>query len=562
MNFSDIPKGGPIPKGPGKKNITFKQWWAQTRLKLQNWQAKRKKRNPIFAILMTILTMALIFFITLPALNPMSGDLYLFLINAILVYNLWNIVLGGIPIHKIIRPSLMTMGVLLLIPFIGNLISTPLFRAKAYANRIPMETADFAQTVKEISYDKVPVVDRDAAAIIGSRQMGAVQDVVSQFEINENYTQINIKNVPVRVTPLAYDGIIKYFINQGKGIPYFVKVDMATQDAELVKLSKNIFYSNSDILMRDITRHLRFQYPTKIFGETNFEVDDNGNPYYVTSVMTKRIGFFNGTDVEGAIITDANSGQSTLYPLAEVPKWVDRVFPSELIIEQLDDKGRFAKGFMNSFIGQQNVTKTTDGYNYIPMNDDIWLFTGVTSVRSDSSNLGFYFVNLRTKEAKFFSVPSANETSAMRSAEGQVQEKAYQATFPILLNINNRPTYLIGLKDNSGLAKMFALVDAENYQNVTVAASTQEVFRAHNARTTPVDQPATNAVEKNIVIENIQSVVMEGNTVYFIQAKGDPLIYTGTAKKLGAKVVFAKPGDTLKVYGNPTKDQFNILELR
>ncbi|NLB22738.1 MAG: hypothetical protein GX833_05695 [Clostridium sp.] len=380
--------------------------------------------------------------------------------------------------------------------------------------------------------------------------------------INSNYTQINVNNVPVRVTPLAYSDIIKYFINAKNGIPYYVRVDMATQDADLVKLVNPLKYSKSDILMRDIERHVRFKHPTKMFGETNFEVDDEGNGYYVTSVLTKRIGIFGGIDVKGAIVTNGASGESNYYDLENVPNWVDRVYPAELLMAQLDYRGMYSDGFFNSIIGQRNVTQTTRGYNYVPLDDDIYMFTGVTSIRSDASNLGFYFVNMRTKESKFFSVPSADEYSAMNSAAGQIQEKNYTPTFPVLLNVKDRPTYLIGLKDASGLAKMFALVDAENYQQVIVGNTVQEVIAQFNVRTDTSNQPGADANERTIVVEEIESVVIDGNTLYFIRAKDDDLIYVGTAKNLGSSIVFKKAGDTLKVFGNPLELQFDILEIR
>jgi hypothetical protein len=458
--------------------------------------------------------------------------------------------------------SAVAVALLVAVPAVLGFLSQPIFRAKAYSALIPVTDASFADTVKEVTYDKVPVVDREAAAIIGARQMGSVQEVVSQFEINDNYTQINIRNVPVRVSPLAYSDIIKYIINAKNGIPYYVKVDMATQEADLIKLVNPLKYSKSDYLMRDIFRHIRFRYPTKMFGETNFEVDDEGRGFYITSVLTRRIGFFGGTDVKGAIVTDGNTGESNYYEVDEVPAWVDRVYPSDLIIQQLDFKGSYTDGFFNSIIGQKNVTQTTEGYNYVPLNDDIYLFTGVTSIRSDSSNLGFYFVNLRTKEAKFFSVPSADEVSAMNSATGQIQEKNYTPTFPVLLNIKNRPTYLIGLKDASGLAKMFALVDAENYQQVIVGNTVQEIIRESNLRTDTSGQPGADAKEKTILIEAIESVVIDGNTIFFIRATGDDLVYTGTAKALGSSIIFAKPGDTINIFGNPREGQFDILEIR
>jgi len=291
-----------------------------------------------------------LFFLTLPALNFMAPEFYTFIITGILVYNGLNLVAGKMPIFKTGAVSAVAIALLVVAPAVLGFLSQPIFRAKAYSALIPVEDASFADTVKEITYDKVPVVDREAAAIIGSRQMGSVQEVVSQFEINDNYTQINIRNVPVRVSPLAYSDIIKYIINAKNGIPYYVKVDMATQEADLIRLVDPLKYSKSDYLMRDIYRHIRFKFPTKMFGETNFEVDDEGRGYYITSVLTRRIGFFGGTDVKGAIVTDGNTGESTYYDVSEVPAWVDRVYPADLMIQQLDYRGSYMDGFFNSII--------------------------------------------------------------------------------------------------------------------------------------------------------------------------------------------------------------------
>ncbi|WP_422486036.1 hypothetical protein [Gudongella sp. DL1XJH-153] len=541
---------------------SFKEAFAELKRKIKDRDSNRKGKNPFLVVFLALVIMFIIFFMTLPALNYMAPEFYSFLITAVIVYNVLNLVIGKMSILRTGTVSVVIIAILVIAPIVLGFLSQPIFRAKGYSRLIPVEDANFADTVKEISYDKVPIVDRDAAVVIGARQMGSIQEVVSQFEINDNYTQINIKGVPVRVSPLAYSDIIKYFINFRNGIPYYVKIDMATQEAELTKLIKPLKYSKSDILMRNITRHNRFKYPTKIFGETNFEVDDEENGFYITSVLTRRIGIFGGTDVKGAIVTNGSTGESKYYNITDVPSWVDRVYPSSLIIQQLDYRGKFTSGFINSIIGQQNVTRTTQGYNYVPLNDDIYLYTGVTSIRSDSSNLGFYFVNLRTKEANFFSVPSADEVSAMNSATGQIQEKNYTPAFPILLNIKDRPTYLIGLKDVSGLAKMFALVDAENYQNVSVGNTVQEVINQYYLRSDTSSLPGADADERTIVIEKIQSVVIEGNTIFYIMAEDDDVIYIGNAKTLGAEIIFAKPGDALNIFGNPRENQFDILEIR
>lgn len=563
-NFNNTVNFGPRRRKTSSKGLKqdIKDWINGIKEKASRWDNNRKGLNPLIILLMTLVIMFLYFFLTLPALNYMAPELYAFLIATLLVFNGLNLLFGKLPIFKVGSVSAVALALLIAVPALLGFFAQPIFRAKSYSRLIPVTDANFADTVKEVDFDKVPIVDREAAAIIGERQMGSIQEVVSQFVINSNYTQINVNNVPVRVTPLAYSDIIKYFINAKNGIPYYVRVDMATQDADLVKLVNPLKYSKSDILMRDIERHVRFKHPTKMFGETNFEVDDEGNGYYITSVLTKRIGIFGGTDVKGAIVTNGASGESNYYDLENVPNWVDRVYPAELLMAQLDYRGMYSDGFFNSIIGQRNVTQTTRGYNYVPLDDDIYMFTGVTSIRSDASNLGFYFVNMRTKESKFFSVPSADEYSAMNSAAGQIQEKNYTPTFPVLLNVKDRPTYLIGLKDASGLAKMFALVDAENYQQVIVGNTVQEVIAQFNVRTDTSNQPGADANERTIVVEEIESVVIDGNTLYFIRAKDDDLIYVGTAKNLGSSIVFKKAGDTLKVFGNPLELQFDILEIR
>ena len=563
-NFNNTVNFGPRRRKTSSKGLKqdIKDWINGIKEKASRWDNNRKGLNPLIILLMTLVIMFLYFFLTLPALNYMAPELYAFLIATLLVFNGLNLLFGKLPIFKVGSVSAVALALLIAVPAVLGFFAQPIFRAKSYSRMIPVTDANFADTVKEVDFDKVPIVDREAAAIIGERQMGSIQEVVSQFVINSNYTQINVNNVPVRVTPLAYSDIIKYFINAKNGIPYYVRVDMATQDADLVKLVNPLKYSKSDILMRDIERHVRFKHPTKMFGETNFEVDDEGNGYYITSVLTKRIGIFGGTDVKGAIVTNGASGESNYYDLENVPNWVDRVYPAELLMAQLDYRGMYSDGFFNSIIGQRNVTQTTRGYNYVPLDDDIYMFTGVTSIRSDASNLGFYFVNMRTKESKFFSVPSADEYSAMNSAAGQIQEKNYTPTFPVLLNVKDRPTYLIGLKDASGLAKMFALVDAENYQQVIIGNTVQEVIAQFNVRTDTSNQPGADANERTIVVEEIESGVIDGNTLYFIRAKDDDLIYVGTAKNLGSSIVFKKAGDTLKVFGNPLELQFDILEIR
>ena len=265
----------------------------------------------------------------------------------------------------------------------------------------------------------------------------------------------------------------------------------------------------------NLYRYLRFKYPTQIFGKETFEIDNEGNPYWIIPTLKySAVGL--KEDVTGVIILDPITGKSTKYDKKDVPIWVDHVYSAELIISQVNDWGKYVNGYFNSIFSQKNVVKTTEGYNYLAQNDDIYLYTGITSAVKDESNIGFILTNLRTKETIFYSVAGAEEYSAMASAEGQVQQMNYTSSFPLLINLNNRPTYLMSLKDNAGLVKMYAFVDVVDYQKVVVTDAIEGINKAKDNYLNSNFYQNTNLEEKIITITDIKTVLIEGNTYYYI----------------------------------------------
>ncbi len=543
-------------------NFNIKQIINELVAKLHNRANSKLTSKPIATIIITLLLSFGYFFTRLPAINPMGAEFYTFLFYITVIFTVINIIFGGFRTKKVFLTSIIIIVLSMVVPIVLSFFASPILHATSYSKLIDVEGGTFEKEVTKITLGQIPIVDRETASILGSKQMGVMTDLVSQFEIDENYAQINIDGKPLRVSPLKYSDFIKYVYNFQNGIPNYVYVDMATQEANVKKLEKPLMYSNSDYLMRNVRRKIRFDYPFDMLGATNFELDDSYNAYYVTPVLTKKIGFFRGTDVKAVIITNANTGESTKYTVGDVPKWVDRVYPSELIINQLDYYGEYKNGFFNSMFGQKNVTKTTDGYNYISIGNDIYLTTGVTSVRSDESNLGFYFVNLRTKETKFYALPSATEIAAMQSAKGKVQEKNYTPTFPVILNLNNKPVYFIALKDNSKTAKLFALVDAKQFNNVFIGSSVEEVVKKYLKLDNTDNLISDSSINKTITIVEKEKITYEGYTMYYLKAKEDDKIYIGSVKELGSDIAFVKVGDTIDVLGNESDNGFIILEIK
>ncbi|MCD7868014.1 MAG: CvpA family protein [Clostridiales bacterium] len=493
-------------------------------------------------LLVTAVIGGIYFYVELPPVNFHSVEFWTFLGILLAVYVAVTLVLSGFRmtggggfempggVLSRCRIPLILIGALLVAGLAASLYSQSIFRASAYYNLLDVQTGDFTEEVAEISYDKIPMLDRDSSIQLGSRALGSLSSdssLVSQFEVSDaEYSQINYQNEPVRVAPLLYGNLIKWFNNRSEGLPGYIVVNMVTQEASLVKLEEGMKYSTGEHFGRNLYRLLRFRYPTMMFGDVNFEIDEDGTPWWVCSRTVHRIGLFGGVDTEGAVLVNAITGESTFYD--QVPTWVDRVYSADLLVEQYNYHGTLVNGWINSWLGQKGITTTSDGYNYIAMNDDVYLYTGVTSAGNDESNVGFILVNQRTKDARYYNITGATEYSAMSSAQGAVQHLGYAATFPILLNISDEPTYFMSLKDSADLVKMYAMVNVSDYQITATGSSVaqcqanyEELLIENGIRVTdPVDvaEEEADAETETVTgkITDIRSVVVGGNTIFYI----------------------------------------------
>ena len=536
----------------------------------------------VIRILVSAALMFLLFYSMLPAVNLRDKNFLVFLILCILIFLVVNFLsytkdflqtLGsgrgvqmvkdeetgqfvfrrnsgkrsGVSLGRPLKYGFIAIGLIIILMTVASLLGLQFFNATRYRDLITIEDGDFAQDVAELNMSQIPVVDKDTASRLGSRKLGEMTELVSQFEIQDDYTQINYKGSPYRVTPLRYADPIKWLFNHKEGLPAYLTVDMVTQETNLVWLENGMRYSPSEYFFRNIYRYIRFKYPTKMFETVSFEIDDNGTPYWIAPTISYRIGWWDGKDIDGAVLVNAVTGESEWYAKEDVPQWVDQLYYAELLIGQLDDNGRFQHGYINSVFGQKDVRRTTYGYNYMAINDDVYLYTGMSSVTADESNIGFVLVNCRTKETKFYTVPGATETSAMASAQGQVQHLNYSATFPLLLNISNRPTYFLSLKDNAGLVKMYAFVDVEQYQIVgtgqTIDEAKSNYRKALNLEDVEV-QELVDSTEISGTVASLASAVVSGNTCYYFTLEGDSQVYTASVD-IHEKLPFMQPGAEL-----------------
>lgn len=454
------------------------------------------------------------------------------------------------------------ISILVLYLGIGLLSGFPLFHASSYRNQLSVnENADFFVDNANVSFDQIPVVDRASATRLGDRKMGEIMDYVSQFDVASDYTQINYQGRPVRVTPLNYAGIIKWFNNFKDGLPAYIMVDMVSQEAEIVRLDEKMKYSESDKFFRNIYRHLFVNYPTLMFDEVSFEIDESGIPYFVAPVYEYKIGLFSGRDIVGAVLVNACDGSHQYYDISNVPSWLDRVYPETLVIQQLTNWGKYTNGYWNVHFGQKGVLQPTEGYNYITIDDDVYLYTGLTSVMADESNVGFALINLRTKTAKFYNIPGAEEYSAQSSAQGEVQDLGYVATFPILINCGGEPTYFMALKDSSELVKQYAFVSVKNYNvvatGITIAEAQKNYYQALSDNGSTV-VPNENLVVKEGIITQITNAVVEGNTRFYFTLDNSTCIYIAPIS-LSDQLPLTQVGDTVTISYADTDEAMSVL---
>lgn len=495
----------------------------------------KKIKTKVLITLLIIVALGIYYYVALPAINIHSTEFWVFLIVLGLLAALAFIKKRKLSRYELkeskgLKIILGIVGLVVVVYLGGTLLSSPIVNAKKYQQLMTVETGEFAKDIEELSFDQIPLLDKDSAELLGDRKMGSMVDMVSQFEVDELYSQINYQDRPVRVSPLKYASLIKWFTNQGEGIPAYIKIDMATQNTELVKLDEGMKYTTSDHFNRNIYRHLRFRYPTYIFNELSFEIDEEGVPYWICPVKKFNIGLFGGETIGRVVLCNAITGETEDYAIEDAPQWIDRAYSADLLVQLYDYYGTLKHGFFNSILGQKDCLRTTDGYNYLAIDDDVWVYTGVTSITGDQSNVGFVLMNQRTMETRFYEVEGATEASAMSSAEGQVQNLHYTATFPLLLNISGEPTYFIALKDDAGLVKKYAMVNVQKYQIVAIGDTVSEceenyttLMYENGIKQTPEDTRDVESLTARIT--KIAQGVVDGNSHYYLMLEGSDAIF-------------------------------------
>lgn len=570
----------------------------------------KKIGNLLGSFIAWIAFVGIMYYKFIPAFNLHSRGFWLFVVFVMMAPACILVLIRSIVTHNMstskIGMKVIGVGAGILVVMIAlGIFSSTMFHASKYSSILKIEDYDFTKDIDEATaLTKVALMDTESARILGNRKIGSLSNVVSQFNVDSEYSQIDFQGSPMKVAPLEYAGFFKYIANKSQGVPGYVKVDPVGQSAGYVELKNGMKYIPSSYFNKNLERHLRFQYPTAIFKNIHFEVDEEGNPYYIASVMDYTIGVFGGETVKGTVACDPITGECTYYEVSKVPAWIDNVFYGNLLVKQYNWYGQLSNGYFNSIFAKKGCKKCTEteyaaaasdedeedsehdtapDYGYIAKDGDIWIYTGVTSVNDDASNIGFIMVNERTGEAHFFTIAGADENSAMDAAEGEVQEKGYVASFPSLINVNGTATYICVLKDANSIVKLYAMVNVEQYNIVATGSDLQECFTKYKKKlggdfTSDIqdeddssddssDESNTEAedtreiLDAELTITKIQYVDIEGNTYVYVTAEDDTIYRVKFTDY--PQALLWKAGSTVQVgYSDGDQDVRDIREVK
>lgn len=526
-----------------------------------------KKKKALIFLVITLLVLLYVF-VEAPTLSPLYLDGAIFWAVLITIYVGLNALMkigefsfdaekvqpGQVPFsfsarQKFPKLSAIIIAVPWILIVVAMILCSVFFQWKAYRDQLgEPEIKKFDNEVQAIDVAQIPIVDEDLALQLAQKKLGERPALGSQVALYSATIQM-VDGELVWVVPLYHSGFFKWLTNLSGTPGYIVVSATNTNDVRYVEGYK-IKYHPGSYLLFDITRKVRFG-PGLMTGITDysFELNDEGQPYWAISTYKNRRGFAL-PEADGIILLNATTGQMERYGMEEIPEWVDRVQPEDFVLTQIANRGNYVHGIFN--FANKDKYRPSEGHNIVYNNGKCYLFTGLTSVGSDDSAIGFIMVDMVTKEPIMYEMSGATEEAAQRSAEGRVQDLKYRATFPIILNIDSQPTYFMTLKDNIGLIKQYAFVSVTNYSTVGTGESVSAAMRDYENKLR--SDGVTTIGKLGGVVEQLEGTILRisgeysgGNTVYkFLLAEKPDILFIAESTA-GAELALTQPQDKIQV---------------
>lgn len=433
---------------------------------------------------------------------------------------------------------------------IASLALSPIFMAKSHRNLIgDVQEVEFSNKIEHMDLRQLPIIDKELAYKLADKKLGEIPSLGSQVTIG-NLSLQSVNGELCYVGPLEHSSFFKWVTNH-KGTKGYIKVSATNQnDVQLVTEvnGEEIYlkYIPSAYLFSDLDRYAYLKDMKAGHTDYTFELDDEGNPYWVITRYDNAIGITERKAI-GTEIINVQTGETNIYDIENTPKWVDRIQPADFITNYLYKWGELVHGVLN--FSDKDKLKPTPDMNIIFNNDTCYYYTGITSVGNDEGLVGFMLTNTRTGETTMYKTSGATESASMESAEGKVQQFGYTATFPYLINIQSEPTYFMTLKDANGLVKQYAMVNVKNFNTVAVGDSLQSTLNRYLEALTNTNislEGSNNEEALTGEVERIGLVIKEGSSIYDIKLKGSDYLFS-VSTETSREVALTSVSDTVSI---------------
>lgn len=433
-----------------------------------------------------------------------------------------------------------------------SLVGSKLFQAKAYYKQLEIAEAPESELKEVFDFDSgnvlLPVIDKELAFKLAQASLG---DYGAQYTIDfDNFTLISVtrngKSELVRIAPLEYSNIFVALSRMNEGTIGYIEVNVVTKETKLVVVDGGLVYMPTGLFGKDLDRHIRFNEPCEMYDEYNFEIDDEGNPYWIIPTYKKEIGVINGPTPDQVMIINPVTGEINKYDLGDEPAWVDRTVNESIVDAQATNAFRYKNGFFNVHFGEKKeVFQLSDGYNYFIKDGQTYYVSCITSPNeADQTSIGFVTINLKTKQATKYYVKGITEMRAREIAmnDARVKAQALEATWPLLINYQGVESYFIVLK-NEVQSQKIVFVNVENGELIAMGNTLEEAKAEYDRLLADSGETITN----DIVIEGVVSRIRDLETSIEFTIEGIDNKYFVVSPSISIDARFIQTGDKLKI---------------
>lgn len=447
------------------------------------------------------------------------------------------------------------------------IIGSKLFQAKAYYSQLEIVEAPESELKETFDFDSgnvlLPIIDKDLAFKLAQASLG---DYGAQYTIDyDNFTLISVtrngKSELVRIAPLEYSNVFVSLSKMNEGTIGYIEVNVVTKQTTLVEVEGGLKYMPTGLFGKDLDRHIRFSYPTEMYDEYNFEIDDEGNPYWIIPTYKKAIGLINGPTPKQIMIVNPVDGTISKYNIGDEPSWVDRTVDESIVDSQATNALRYKHGFFNVHMGEKkDVFQLSDGYNYFIKDGQTYYVSCITSPNeADQTSIGFVTINLKTKKATKYYVNGITEMRAREIAmnDARVRAQQLEATWPILINYQGVETYFIVLK-NEVQSQKKVLINVEDGEFIAMGDTLEQTEAEYDKILADSGEVVTQDINISGIVSRIRDL---GDSIEFtIEGINDKYFVVNPQMSIDAR--FIQVGDSIDTTCKDYTTYYYVMNLK